>query len=692
MANKTEKPHIDVKQRLEQWKLEATDPQHPNNHDADLEHPARLHAVMSSLLSKLQNTPESFDQEDALSLFGALNSGQRTKTRVVAENSLPELRTALLTMLYGDGTPAIRIQSAQAAIRWAGSSMLGELYGWAHADMAPLYNECAADALAYLGYEFEPGDYDSFVAAHEQFKQVYQQDVGQLRPDLPLNLEIDKLYNVIDKVDLKQPTEPLVLGTPFDQLFADWQEAQWAFDLLEEAAERLGLTGPEDPIAAFNLRYKGGAYHLRLSYGTWLILGFSGNGGSLHEVDLALLTDRVELEPLERQAFTQQPGEASVALHLFPPNALDPLPDNIRTTYEITLDQIKERFSGRRQSLHRRWNKPPVAAAVFDRVARERLLRDGFEFEEPTAEQPTPPEASQFTPRTLPIDHYDRQAFLARTYLSSGQADDLYELLREKRQIILYGPPGTGKTYVAQELSRWVTGLVDPPADRVEMIQFHPAYSYEDFIEGIRPESKPTEGGRFTVDYPPRSGVFRRFCTAAQADPDRDYVFIIDEINRGNIPRIFGELMLLLEYRDRDVPLPYSGKRFQIPPNVYLIGTMNTADRSIALVDFALRRRFHFFHFGADPDLLERWLAEHPPRVRYLARLYRRLSEEAIDDPNYAVGPSYFMEPGLTGQKLKRIWQYSIEPYLEEYFVDQPARLNRWRWDSDFLRGIRGES
>ena len=114
------------------------------------------------------------------------------------------------------------------------------------------------------------------------------------------------------------------------------------------------------------------------------------------------------------------------------------------------------------------------------------------------------------------------------------------------------------------------------------------------------------------MDYPPRPGVFRRFCTDAQSNPDQSCVFIIDEINRGNIPRIFGELMLLLEYRDRDVPLPYSGKRFRIPPNVYLIGTMNTADRSIALVDFALRRRFHFFHFGADPGSLERWLAGNP--------------------------------------------------------------------------------
>jgi 5-methylcytosine-specific restriction protein B len=295
-------------------------------------------------------------------------------------------------------------------------------------------------------------------------------------------------------------------------------------------------------------------------------------------------------------------------------------------------------------------------------------------------------------PPPPPPDPYDRQTFLDRTYLSPEQADDLYDLLRDKRQIILYGPPGTGKTFVAQELAKWVTGLAEPPADRLEIIQFHPAYSYEDFIEGIRPESKSAGEGRYLVDYPPRPGVFRRFCEAVPSDLDQKCVCIIDEINRGNIPRIFGELMLLLEYRERDVPLPYSGKRFRIPPNVYLIGTMNTADRSIALVDFALRRRFHFFHFGANPDLLERWLADHPVPIPYLAKLYRRLSEEAIDDPDYAVGPSYFMDPNLTEEKLERIWRYSIVPYLAEYFVEQKARLDRWRWDGDLPRRIRGEA
>lgn len=299
---------------------------------------------------------------------------------------------------------------------------------------------------------------------------------------------------------------------------------------------------------------------------------------------------------------------------------------------------------------------------------------------------------AEAAPDVKPPEPNDRVSFLTRTYLVGEQADDLYDLLLDKKQIILYGPPGTGKTFVAQELGKWITGLATPSASRMEMIQFHPAYSYEDFIEGIRPESKSTGDGHFTVDYPPRAGVFRRFCRLALETPDQPHVFIIDEINRGNIPRIFGELMLLLEYRERDVPLPYSGERFRIPPNVYLIGTMNTADRSIALVDFALRRRFHFFQFGADPDLLERWLTDHPVPIPYLGKLYRRLTQDAIDDPAYAVGVSYFMDPNLTESKLARLWRRSIIPYLEEYYIEQQARVTQWQWQSELMQSIRSEA
>ena len=283
--------------------------------------------------------------------------------------------------------------------------------------------------------------------------------------------------------------------------------------------------------------------------------------------------------------------------------------------------------------------------------------------------------------------------FTAETHLTGDTTQELLDMLTDprKRQVLFYGPPGTGKSYVAQALGKLITGLADPPAERLTMVQFHPAYGYEEFIEGIRPESVDRGNGQHAISYPPRAGVFVRFCrTAAQIG--QPCVFIIDEINRGNIPRIFGELMLLLEYRERRIPLPYSGETFTIPANVHLIGTMNTADRSIALIDFALRRRFHFVNFRADAELFERWLAANPSPLPYLGRLYRRLiGVDGIEDANFAIGPSLFMRPGLDEAGLRRVWKHSVIPYLEEYYFDQPEKVARWAWDGALLGELRRE-
>jgi 5-methylcytosine-specific restriction protein B len=164
---------------------------------------------------------------------------------------------------------------------------------------------------------------------------------------------------------------------------------------------------------------------------------------------------------------------------------------------------------------------------------------------------------------------------------------------------------------------------------------------------------------------------------------------VIDEINRGNIAKIFGELMFLLEYRDRHVELPYSGEGFSIPDNVYIIGTMNTADRSIALVDFALRRRFHFVHFGADRGILERWIRANGAPVPYALALFDAVNR-AIDDRDYQIGFSHFMKPGLSEADLRRVWRYSVEPYLEEYFFDNRAKVEELRWETLVSR-LQGE-
>ena len=268
---------------------------------------------------------------------------------------------------------------------------------------------------------------------------------------------------------------------------------------------------------------------------------------------------------------------------------------------------------------------------------------------------------------------YDADQFLAETYLDLETLEELEALLNDKQQIILYGPPGTGKTYVAQKLARYFVGGDE---SRVQLIQFHPSYSYEEFMEGIRPEARD-DGPPL---YPVREGVFRSFCEAARGQEGR-YVMIIDEINRGNIAKIFGELMFLLEYRDRWVPLPYSGEHFCIPDNVFVVGTMNTADRSIALVDFALRRRFHFVHFGADRDVLARWIKANGAPVPYLLDLFDTVNA-AIEDHDYQIGFSYFMRPRMTQADLRRVWRYSVEPYLEEYFFDNRAKVDELRWDA----------
>lgn len=288
-------------------------------------------------------------------------------------------------------------------------------------------------------------------------------------------------------------------------------------------------------------------------------------------------------------------------------------------------------------------------------------------------------------------EKYTGQDFIADTYLLPDKLSELLDAMEDKKQLIFYGPPGTGKTHVALALAKLLVGSKISPDGQVKILQFHPSYSYEDFMEGIRPKRIALDDGRHAVDYPLRNGVFKAFCLNAAKHDDQKFVFIIDEINRGNIARIFGELMLLLEYRGLDITLPYSGESFKIPENVYLIGTMNTADRSIALVDFALRRRFHFFLFNADPALYERWLAKNHVDVTYIKDLYRELTDKAIDDPAYHIGPSYFMKPDLTEAKLARIWRRSIEPYLAEYHLNNQSKLDAWSWDSKNMRKLRGE-
>jgi hypothetical protein len=257
----------------------------------------------------------------------------------------------------------------------------------------------------------------------------------------------------------------------------------------------------------------------------------------------------------------------------------------------------------------------------------------------------------------------------AETSIAKADIESWIRAINRKGQAILYGPPGTGKTFVAERLARLLAG-----ADgHVDLVQFHPAYAYEDFIQGLRPRPR-TDG---SLEFVMEPGRFIDFCDQA-AKRAGTSVLIIDEINRANLPQVLGELMYLLEYRDREIPLS-GGGRMRIPPRVRIIGTMNTADRSIALVDHALRRRFAFLHLEPKLEVLERFHAERGTDATGLVGVLKRLNQE-IKNPHYSVGISFFMRESLTDD-LPGIWSSEIEPYLEEYFFDKPEAVDAFRWE-----------
>ena len=253
------------------------------------------------------------------------------------------------------------------------------------------------------------------------------------------------------------------------------------------------------------------------------------------------------------------------------------------------------------------------------------------------------------------------QLFADDLLMPLGWLQETADLLTTKRQMILYGPPGTGKTYLATKLGEALAG-----PDRTSLVQFHPSYGYEDFIEGFRP--RLGENGTIGFDLVP--GPFKNAVEAAEKEPDRPYVLVIDEINRANLAKVFGELYFLLEYRNHEITLQYSpDEPFKLPKNVFVIGTMNTVDRSVALIDAAMRRRFVFRALAPDrppvDGLLRRWLERE--RLPVLPALLLEEVNRRLNDPDRAVGPSYLMTPSVaTRRGLELIWAAEILPLLED--------------------------
>lgn len=278
---------------------------------------------------------------------------------------------------------------------------------------------------------------------------------------------------------------------------------------------------------------------------------------------------------------------------------------------------------------------------------------------------------------------YSKDDFLEEVFMSEDKYDTLVELLNTKYNIILQGAPGVGKTFAAKRLAYSIMGAKD--TSRVSMIQFHQSYSYEDFIQGYR----PVDNGFTLVQ-----GVFYKFCKAAEIDDERPYFFIIDEINSGNLSKIFGELMMLIESDKRGVKLKllYKDEWFTVPKNVRIIGMMNTADRSLAMMDYALRRRFAFFDFAPafSSDGFRQYLGDkNNEKLEKLISMVENLNiaisnDESLGD-GFRIGHSYFCtDKDITDSWLKAVVEFELIPLLKEYWFDEPTKVRDWSMN---LRG-----
>lgn len=438
------------------------------------------------------------------------------------------------------------------------------------------------------------------------------------------------------------------LAPPFDLIFDNGEEANQGFEFLRRSLDLMNAQANNYRSCVLTLPKNHKGRLLRLNVGMWLCIDLFGPYKSRKKgVHLALLTEGMAaFQWRQVGTFSNRGHKREVGVFFVEYKDVLNMSAEFTQHYEESMRYIGKTFGSWVDSPFRHAHQEKVFDAIFDPAKRKHILH-------------------------CDANSYTLVDCANETGLDAEELSEWIEAIDRKGQGILYGPPGTGKTFVAQRLARC---LVGDGKGIVESLQFHPAYSYEEFIQGIRPQSD--EKGQ--LSYPMVAGRFLEFCKRASQSSDIS-VLIIDEINRANLNRVFGELMFLLEYRDQSMPLAGGGS-LQIPRQVRLIGTMNTADRSIALVDHAMRRRFAFLQLQPNYDVLLRYHEGSNFPIQKLKELLIRVNQR-IGDSNYSLGISYFLHEEL-GKEFRAVWRMEIEPYLDEYFFDRPTLVDPFRWEA----------
>ncbi len=627
---------------------------------------------------------------DPFTVFATFNNGKKTENCTALIGALLKAfgREDIPLPTGFDGVPRVMAQKANFFAFEYTTEDMEEL--WALFSAALAFADAPGDALAAA----QVAELYDKVQKHKGIKWNVTMGLFWVRPNTFINL--DGVNRSFLKTSGIATVEKLPMGQEYLALCSDVREAlanDGEYHGFPELSHAAFLAGGEDEPAAPPTGVQYWLYAPGENAAFWdefyekgiAAIGWSELG------DLSAYADRDAVVAAVKEAYNLKNKPTHSALALWQFSRIMRPGDVIfakRGSQQIvgcgivTGEYVYDETVGGRYYHTRRvsWTHSVEWDVDLGNTKTLTLLAPGEKLEQLKALFATePPTTPPTAPAAAPTKHapYGKAEFLEDVYMSEEGFDDLMALLSEKRNVVLQGAPGTGKTYAARRLAYAMMNEHAP--ERVVTLQFHQSYSYEDFVMGYRPNGA---GGFDRV-----AGPFYQICKAAESDPDHDYFLIIDEINRGNLSKIFGELFMLLEADKRgkdSLRLLYADEEFSIPERLYVIGTMNTADRSIALVDYALRRRFAFFDM--EPAFSHSRFCEGFEKGTPLAALceaVKALNRDIASDPSlgsgFRIGHSYFCKlEGTDKARLSRIVTYEIFPLLREYWIDEPSRAEEW--------------